>query len=93
MDRALKHWMIAIQEGFKRSNGTKQLYLDGHATKIDYTKALRANEAYLDEIKSDQRDEAAAFNDRYRYYQASGSITKWKMENTKLEYDKLYLTI
>jgi len=70
MDRALKHWMIAIEEGgFKMSfESVKQSYSDGHATKIDYTKALRANQAYLDEIKSDQRDEAAASNVRYTYY-------------------------
>ena len=29
-----------------------------------YAKALRPYQAYLDEIKSDQRDEAAAFDDK-----------------------------
>ena len=38
------------------------------ATKDDYTQALRAYQAYVVEIKSPQRDEAAAFNDAYKYY-------------------------
>ena len=44
------------------------LYSDGHATKDDYTKALQAYQVYLSEIKSDQRDKAAAANESYRYY-------------------------
>ena len=39
----------------------------GHATKDDYAKALRAYQAYLAEIKSDQRDKAAAASADYRY--------------------------
>ena len=38
------------------------------ATKDDYAKALRAYQANLVEIKSPQRDQAAAFNDAYKYY-------------------------
>ena len=34
----------------------------------DYGNALRSRQAYLDEIRSDQRDEAAAFGDQYKYY-------------------------
>jgi hypothetical protein len=41
---------------------------DGNATNDDYTKALESYQAYLDEIKSVQRDEAAAENDDYKYY-------------------------
>ena len=40
----------------------------GCATKEDYAKALQAYQAYLDEIKSGQRDEAAVFSDEYKYY-------------------------
>jgi len=68
-ERALKHFMIAAEGGFYRSpKNIKSMYMDGHATKDDYAKALRAYQAYLIEIKSDQRDKAAAFNDEYKYY-------------------------
>lgn len=61
MDRALKHWMIAVKDGCANSlEDIKLLYSKGHATKDDYTKALRYYQAYLNEVKSDQRDEAAA---------------------------------
>ena len=40
----------------------------GHVTKEDYAKALVARQAYLGEIRSPQRDEAAAFGKQYKYY-------------------------
>jgi len=68
-DRALKHFMIAASGGAdKFLKKIKQLYIIGHATKDDYTKTLHLYQTYLGEIKSKQRDEAAAFNERYRYY-------------------------
>jgi len=61
VDRALKHWMIAVKDGGLDSlENIKRLYGYGHATKDDYTEALRSYQAYLDEVKSDQREEAAA---------------------------------
>jgi len=61
MERALKHWMIAVKDGEYRSlKSIKRLYSDGHAAKDDYTKALRSYQTYLAEVKNDQRDEAAA---------------------------------
>ena len=69
MDRALKHNMIAAKSGNKNSfENIKELYSIGHATKDDYTNALRANQAYLDEVKSHQRDEAAAYDGYWEYY-------------------------
>jgi len=69
IDRALRHYMIAVRGGFAQSLETiKVLYLDGLATKDDYTKALRLYQEYLGEIKSPQRDKAAAAHERYRYY-------------------------
>jgi len=69
MDRALKHWIIAVEGGFKRSVGSiKRLYSNGHATKDDYANALQAYQAHLNEIKSLQRDEAAAYNADWNYY-------------------------
>jgi len=68
-DRALKHYMIAAGSGHSASlDAIKELYMEGHATKDDYAKALRAHQAYLDEIRSTQRDEAAAFSDEFKYY-------------------------
>ena len=68
-DRAFKHYMIAAGVGFNDSvKNIQQLYRDEHATKEDYTKALRAYQKRIDEIRSEQRDKAAAFDDRYKYY-------------------------
>ena len=69
MGRALKHYMIATGFGYTRSlENIKQMFMDRHATKDDYANALQAYQTYLLEIKSPQRDEAAAFNDRFKYY-------------------------
>ena len=69
MDRALKHFMIAAGSGDNDSlENIKQLFMDGDAMKDDYAKALRAYQANLIEIKSAQRDEAAAVRDEYTYY-------------------------
>ena len=70
-DRALKHWMIAARDGFTTSlNHIQTMYFKGHATKDDYTTALRSYQTYLGEIKSKQRDEAAAADEDYRYYES-----------------------
>ena len=68
-DRALKHFMIAVEGGNNDSlMMIKQLYTKGRATRDDYAKALKAYQAYLDEIRSDDRDKAASFSHQYRYY-------------------------
>ena len=67
--RAIKHYMIAVESGHNESlNQIKQMYTNGNATKDDYATTLRAYQAYLVEIKSVDRDKAAAFSDDYRYY-------------------------
>ena len=69
IDRALKHYMIAVRSGLSVSLGKmKELYTDGYATKEEYTKALKLYQSYLGEIKSDQRDKAAAADEENRYY-------------------------
>jgi len=69
INRALKHYMIALVSGDSVSlNKVKELYSNGDATKEDYATALRSYQEYLDEIKSTQRDKAAAANEDYRYY-------------------------
>ena len=69
MSIALKHYMIAVGLGDNDSlKKIREFYVNGHATKDDYAKALRSYQKYIDGIKSPQRDEAAARDPRYRYY-------------------------
>ena len=68
VQRAMKHWMIAVESGSKKSlDRVQMLFVNGHATKDDYSKALRAYQSYLEEIRSDQRDKAAAASVRFKY--------------------------
>jgi len=69
MDRATKHFMIAAECGEPDSvKIIQKLFLNGHATKEEYSKALRSYQIYLGKIKSVQRDEAAVYFDTYKYY-------------------------
>ena len=68
-DRALKHYMIAVRGGDTDSvQAIQRMYVGGHVAKDQYANALRFHQAYINEIKSDQRDKAAAFHDDYRYF-------------------------
>ena len=68
-ERAFKHYMIAVRGGDTDSNKEIQRkYMGGHVTKDQYANALQSQQAYLNEIKSDQRDKAAALGDDYRYH-------------------------
>ena len=70
-DRAAKHHIIAVRGGYAKSlEEIKKMYTQGYATKDDYMKALQAYQVYLGEIKSEQRDKAAAFDKEYRYYES-----------------------
>ena len=67
--RSLKHHMIAVRSGHAKSlQVVKGLYSKGHATKEDYTSALQLYQEYLGEIKSVQRDKAAASSEMYHYH-------------------------
>lgn len=69
LDRALKHWLISAGCGDNDSlDAIKLFYKDGQVTKEDYTKALRLYQEYLSEIRSTQRDKAAAADEEYHYY-------------------------
>ena len=66
MDRALKHYIVAANDGHTESmEAITKLFMLGFVSKGDYTKALKSYQAAVDGIKSDQRDEAAAFCDKY----------------------------
>jgi len=66
--RAVKHHMIAVRSGCNDSLSIMQeLLYKGRVTKEEYTEALHAYKAYLDEIKSDERDKAAAAVDDCKY--------------------------
>jgi len=69
LNKASKHYMIAVNDGCLDSlNRIKEFYRKGYATKDEYAKALRGYQSYLDEIKTNQRDEAVAVWDDYKYY-------------------------
>jgi TPR repeat protein len=82
MNRALKHFMISVGFGCTQSlENLKHMFMNGDATKEDYAKALRAHQAFLDEIKSPQRDEAATFG--------VGSVIKLQLHsNLKAKIDQ-----
>ena len=61
--------MIAVGAGYNDSmKSIQQMYMDGHATKEDYARALLAYQQCLEEIRSEQRDKAAAYDECYKYY-------------------------
>ena len=68
-ERAIKHYMISAGAGWNDSvKNIQLLYKAGVAMKQDYTKALLAYQAYLEDVRSEQRDQAAAFDDEYKCY-------------------------
>jgi len=79
VNRALKHYMISARNGYADSlNMIKEIYNSGQATKDDYTEALQLYQAYLGEIKSPQRDKAAAAREEYKYYYTNaGDIRRY----------------
>ncbi|KAL7523815.1 hypothetical protein ACHAXR_000343 [Thalassiosira sp. AJA248-18] len=59
MNRAMKHFMISASYGYDDSlKEIKTGFSDGHVTKDDFEKSLRAHKESKDEMQSDQRDEA-----------------------------------
>jgi hypothetical protein len=63
LDRAIKHWLIAANCGeIKAVDNIKKAMARGHATR-----ALRGYQQWVNEVKSDQRDRAAAYSDEYKY--------------------------
>ncbi|KAL7527499.1 hypothetical protein ACHAXR_001986 [Thalassiosira sp. AJA248-18] len=57
MNRAMKHFMIAAEYGCDKSlERIKNGFFDGHVTKDEFERALRAHKESKDEMQSDQRD-------------------------------------
>ena len=81
MERMVKHWMIAVGAGDDKSlRGIRACYLKGLATKDDYEKALRTHQAAKDEMKSNQRDAAAAdkkFVERAQFGKVHNRSIEW----------------
>ena len=63
MNAAAKHFMIAARQGHPEAlKEVKELFLKGYVAKDEYANTLRANQNCVDEMKSDDRDEAGAFS-------------------------------
>jgi hypothetical protein len=68
VDRSIKHWLIAANGGnIEAVNEIKKAAVRGVATKDHYAQALRGYQQYLEEVRSAQRDRAAAYSDKYKY--------------------------
>jgi TPR repeat protein len=66
--RAIKHWLIAASQGNVLAvNSIKEAVVTGVATKDHYQQALRGYLQWMNEVKSDQRDRAAAYSEEYKY--------------------------
>jgi hypothetical protein len=66
-DKALKHWLISCGRGhFDSFKNIRLLFMDGNATKEDCEMALNSYTQYINEIKSDQSNEAAAFDEQFK---------------------------
>jgi hypothetical protein len=85
MNRAVRHHMIAAGGGDDNSlQRIRELYIHKHATKEAYVKALRTHQAYLDGIRSIERDAAAAFSDEYKYHGSNVWYKQKKIPNEAL---------
>jgi len=59
--RAFKHFNIAARAGYELSlHNVKQLFMKGIVTKDEFANTLRAYQKSQDEMKSEERDQAAA---------------------------------
>ena len=70
IDRAIKHFLISASFGDIDSlNAIREMFRVGYVAKDVYEKALTSRQAYLDEIRNDDRDNAAAVDRNYIYYE------------------------
>ena len=68
VDKTMKHFVIAAGCGHAKAlKHIRSLFMNGNATRDNYEEALRAYQQYAEEVRSDQRDKAAAFRENYKY--------------------------
>ena len=61
VDRAVRHYLIAAKMGYDKSlDSIKEMFAKGLATKQQYVDALKGYQDAVEEMKSPERDEAAA---------------------------------
>ena len=66
-DRALRHFLISVKMGDNDSlEMIKTYFMNGVATKAQYTEALKEYQDTLEEMKSHDRDEAKRFDEEQR---------------------------
>ena len=59
IDRAIKHWMLSVSSGIEMSlDSIRTLFMKGLASKCEYETALREYQAYVEEVKSFEREKA-----------------------------------
>lgn len=64
----IKHHMFEVGLGHADSLKLIQAaFGDGYITKDDYEKALRSYQQYIEEVRSEQRNRAAAFHGKNKY--------------------------
>jgi len=62
IERAYRHLLLAAKAGHEEALSNIKLgFEDGFITKDEYASTLRAHQKIQDEMKSDERDKAAAF--------------------------------
>ena len=63
----MQHFIIAANLGdYDAVAAVKKYFVHGLASKEDYEAALRGHQAAVDATKSEQREEAEEFYERYR---------------------------
>ena len=66
--RAYKHFMLVACTGYNLSlDSVKKGFMNGHVTKEEYANTLREYQKSQDEMKSDMRDKAQAFDEMMRF--------------------------
>ena len=62
VERGMKHFMIAAKTGYDDSlKEVQEGYSSGHVTKDEFENTLRTYKDSVDEVKSDQRDDAGIY--------------------------------
>lgn len=89
VDGAIRHYMIAISSGHTISlESIQNCFSAGIVTKDIFEKALRCRQSYLNQIRSDQRDKAAASSDEYIYYGKNDKLSdKYYASGDELQTD------